>query len=74
MKTPVTTCGHDPLKYYIGCNGCATELIIKLKEQVDFLAVLALQHGIISRGKFSELTNVDRCDIDEYVENYNQEQ
>jgi len=33
------------------------------------LAVRCLRKGFISRGKFANLLNIDRCDIDDYIEN-----
>lgn len=39
-------------------------------ERFDFLAVESLRKGLISRGKFAELVEIDRSDIDSFIEGY----
>lgn len=39
-------------------------------ERFDFLAVQSLRKGLISRGKFAEMVEIDRSDIDAFIEGY----
>ena len=39
-------------------------------ERFDFLAVQCLRKGLISRGKFAEMVEIDRSDIDSFIEGY----
>jgi len=39
--------------------------IEKLHADVEKLSALCLSHGLISRGKFASLLNVNRCDVDQ---------
>lgn len=39
-------------------------------ERFDFLAVQCLRKGFISRGKFAEMVEIDRSDIDSFIEGY----
>ncbi len=39
-------------------------------ERFDFLAVQSLRKGLISRGKFAEMVEIDRSDIDSFIEGY----
>lgn len=41
-----------------------------VSERFILLAVKCLRKGLISRGKFAELLNIDRVDIDEVIESY----
>jgi Zn-dependent peptidase ImmA (M78 family) len=41
-----------------------------VSERFILLAVKCLRKGLISRGKFAELLNIDRADIDEVIESY----
>jgi len=43
---------------------------IPVSERFILLAVKCLRKGFISRGKFAELLNIDRVDIDEVIESY----
>ncbi len=43
---------------------------IPVSERFILLAVKCLRKGLISRGKFAELLNIDRVDIDEVIESY----
>jgi predicted HTH domain antitoxin len=37
-------------------------------ERFTNLAIRCLRKGLISRGKFAELLNIDRSDIDDFIE------
>jgi len=43
---------------------------VPVSERFILLAVKSLRKGLISRGKFAELLNIDRVDIDEVIESY----
>jgi len=43
---------------------------IPRSRRFDTLAIRCLSKGLISRGKFAEITKIDRCDIDQFVEDY----
>ena len=38
------------------------------KSQAQSLANVAIQQGLISRGKYAEIMKIDRCDVDETIE------
>ncbi len=38
-------------------------------ERFHYLAIRCLRKGLISRGKFTEIVNIDRSDIDEFIRN-----
>jgi hypothetical protein len=40
------------------------------KSQAQSLANIAIQHGLISRGKYAEIMKIDRCDVDETIERW----
>jgi Zn-dependent peptidase ImmA (M78 family)/transcriptional regulator with XRE-family HTH domain len=39
-------------------------------ERFDFLAIQCLRKGLISRGKFAEMVEINRSDIDSFIEGY----
>jgi len=43
---------------------------IPRSRRFEALAIRCLSKGLISRGKFAEITKIDRCDIDNFVEDY----
>jgi Zn-dependent peptidase ImmA (M78 family)/DNA-binding XRE family transcriptional regulator len=47
----------------------AQDLKPRRSERFITLAVRCLRKGLISRGKFAELLNIDRSDIDDHIEN-----
>jgi hypothetical protein len=40
----------------------------KMSERYYELAIRCLRKGLISRGKFAAVTEIDRCDIDDFIE------
>jgi malate synthase len=40
----------------------------RLRAENEMLAWLCLSHGLISRGKFAALLKIDRCDVDDKME------
>lgn len=38
------------------------------KEQAQALANIAIQHGLISRGKYAQIMQIDRCEVDDTIE------
>jgi len=40
----------------------------KISERLYELAIRCLRKGLISRGKFAAVTEIDRCDIDDFIE------
>jgi hypothetical protein len=40
------------------------------KSQAQSLANVAIQQGLISRGKYAEIMKIDRCDVDETIERW----
>jgi hypothetical protein len=40
------------------------------KSQAQSLANVAIQQGLISRGKYAQIMGVDRCDVDETIERW----
>ncbi len=40
-----------------------------MSERFISLAVRCLRKGLISRGKFAEIVDIDRCEIDDFIEN-----
>ena len=40
------------------------------KSQAQSLANIAIQQGLISRGKYAQIMGVDRCDVDETIERW----
>lgn len=42
--------------------------IDRLKETIEHLVYLCLTHGIISRGKACEYLQIDRAELDEWIE------
>jgi hypothetical protein len=40
------------------------------KSQAQSLANIAIQQGLISRGKYAEIMKIDRCDVDETIERW----
>lgn len=41
---------------------------VPTSERFTLLAIKCLRKGLISRGKFSELLEIDRADIDDFIE------
>jgi hypothetical protein len=49
------------------------EEIDRLRKEVETLAWICLSHGVISRGKFAALLKIDRCDVDQKMEEIQRE-
>jgi hypothetical protein len=40
------------------------------KEHAQSLANIAIEQGLISRGKYAEIMKIDRCDVDDTIEKW----
>lgn len=63
------TLAHDEELAEISRQKRKQEQQTKQSERFNALAVRCLRKGFISRGKFAELINIDRSDIDDHIEN-----